>query len=177
MSKDDTPPLPDRVPAKRRQIGALLDVHIAMWLASDKLTPSERRRLGEEKARRKALVPERSVGLLVGREGVTPTQGAKLLRLLRDADPTVIHHPGVSGPLHSACRGVADVEAHRDVRSDDNALRAVVKQATHLVIGAPKENRPAQSPVWDAVRYAKHRSIAVKVVLPDGGIYNESAGT
>lgn len=175
--KDDVPPLPDRVPAKRRQVENILDLHIAMWLASDKLTPSERRRLEGEKARRKALAPERPVGLLVGREGVTPTQQAVVLDRLAASGATAIHHPGVAAPLHSACRRVAPVEVHRDVRSDHAALRVVVKQATHLVIGAPKENRPADSPVWDAVRYAKHRSTAVEVILPDGRIYTEPTGT
>lgn len=192
MSKNDIPDLPDRVPAKRRQVEQLLDVHIAKWLASDAITPSQRRRLEAEKARRKALSPERPVGLLVGREGVTPIQTGIVLEQLAAAQPTEIHHPGVAGSLHSACKKLGvPVTPVRNLRgwqmglpplqghgSDDDAMRRVVHLSTHLVIGAPKEYQPTKgSPVWDMVRHAKHRRVAVKVILPDGKIYNEDDGT
>lgn len=165
--KDDVPPLPDKVPAKRRQIEAALDVHIAVWLAGE-LTPSERRRLEAEKARRKALVPDRPVGLLVGREGVTKVQQMMVLTAISAADPTEIHHPGVAGPLHSACKRFAPVEVHRDVRSDEDAMKEVVR-SSQFVIAAPKDHTPSQdSGVWDAARYARHRRVAVQIILPNG---------
>lgn len=192
MSKTDVVDLPDRVPAKRRQVEQLLDAHIAKWLASDMITPSQRRRLEAEKARRKALSPERPVGLLVGREGVTPIQAGVVLEQLAAAQPTEIHHPGVAGSLHKACKRLGvEVVAVRDMRShylalppfaahasDEDAMRQVVHACTHLVIGAPKEYQPTKgSPVWDMVRHARHRRVAVKVILPDGTIYNEDGGT
>lgn len=184
MAKADVPPLPDRVPAKRRQLQhGTLDVHIAMWLTGDTITPSERRRLEEEKARRRALVPDMPVGLLVGREGVTKAQVAAIVAALAAAQPTEIHHPGVAGPLHSACRRLdVPVTAVRNMRShhlalppfaahasDHDAMREVVHNCK-LVIAAPKEMAEvtAKSPVWDMIRLAKHRSVAVQIVLPDG---------
>lgn len=180
--KADVPPLPDRVPAKRRQVEALLDVHIAMWLASDQITPSQRRRLDAEKARRRALTPEQPVGLLVGREGVTPVQQEHVIAAIVAAQPTQIIHPGVAGPLHSACRRVGvPVKALRNMRShhmalppfqmhgsDADAMREVVR-SSQLVVAAPKDHTPdSDSDVWDAARYARHRSIAVQIILPNG---------
>lgn len=190
MSKDDVQ-LPDHVPHKRKQVEQILDVHIAMWLASDDITPSERKRLEAEKARRKALVPDRPVGLLVGREGVTPPQQTEVLLELVHARPTEIHHPGVAAALHGACKRMGvPVHPVRSLRgwqlgqpafaahgTDEEAMRCVVLAATHLVIGAPKESQPAATPVWSMVRYAKHRGIAVKVILPDGTVYTGDGGT
>jgi hypothetical protein len=171
--KDDVPPLPAKVPAMRRQERELLDVHIALWLAGDDITPSERRRLQAEKQRRKSLVADRPVGLLVGREGVTPEQREAMIGLLAELAPTEVHHPRLAGPLHSACKRLGvPVFMHEDVRLDEGGMREVVKNSS-IIIGAPKErSRPASSSVvWDMIRYAKHRSLAVKVVLPDGGIH------
>jgi hypothetical protein len=160
--KDDLPPLPDRVPAKRRALHDVPDVHIAMWLAGE-LTGSERRRLSDEKARRKAAVPDHPVGLLVGREGITPAQQSTIVELLGSLSATEVHHPGVSSSLHQACRRVGVPVVVQD------GLREVVK-ASAVVVGAPKErSRPVtKSTVWDMILYAKHRSLVVKVVLPDG---------
>jgi hypothetical protein len=171
--KEDVPPLPARVPAKRRQLRELLDVHIALWLAGDDITPSERRRLQVEKQRRKSLVADRPVGLLVGREGVTPDQQETIVGLLAQLEPTEVHHPRLAGSLHSACKRLdVPVILHDDVRVDEGGMREVIRNSS-IVIGAPKErSRPASSSVvWDMIRYAKHRSLAVKVVLPDGGIH------
>lgn len=168
--KDDVPPLPARVPSKRRQLERLLDVHVAMWLAGDQISDAERRRLQELKAQRRATVPDRPVGLLVGREGATPPQVQAIVDILAQLHPTEIHHPGVSPALHRACRATgAPVIVHRDVRVDESGMPTVIRQSS-TVIAAPKERSPqsAKSVVWDMIRYAKHRRIAVRVVLPDG---------
>lgn len=169
--KEDIPPLPDRVPRKRRQVEGLLDVHIAMWLAGD-LATSDRKRLEAEKARRKALVPEHAVGLLVGDEGVTPQQHEKILELMAGA--TTIHHPGVQAALHSACKRTGvPVYVHRvrppnwEVSWAEAGMREVVKEC-NLVIAAPKEHTPSDAVVWTMARYARHRSVAVKIILPTG---------
>jgi hypothetical protein len=170
--KEDVPPLPARVPAKRRQLLQLLDVHIAMWLAGDDLTPAERRRLEAVKEARRQAVPDRPVGLLVGREGVTPAQQDVIVGLLSELEPTEVHHPRVSSSLHQACKRLdVPVVVHDDVRRDEGGMREVIK-ASAVVIGAPKERtRPVKkSTVWDMILYANHRRLAVKIVLPDGGI-------
>lgn len=167
--KDDVPPLPARVPSKRRQLERLLDVHVAMWLAGDQISDAERRRLEELKAQRKAAVPDRPVGLLVGREGATPAQVQAIADILAALRPTEIHHPGVSPALHRACRATGvSVIVHGAV-CDETGMPAVIKQSA-TVIAAPKERSPqsAKSVVWDMIRYAKHRRVAVRVVLPDG---------
>ena len=188
--KADVPPLPDRVPAKRRQVEQLLDVHIAMWLASDTITPSQRRRLEDEKARRKALVPDNPVGLLVSREGVSPPQMERIVEILRSAQPTAIVHSGVGQALHAACKRISTVEPTRNLRgwqmtmpafqahgADADHMKEVVRRS-NLVIAAPKNYTPSpDGGVWDAARYAKHRNIAVNVILPNGEIYNGDGGT
>lgn len=181
--KADVPELPDRVPAKRRALEQAADVHIAMWLAGDTITPSERRRLETEKERRKRLVPDRPVGLLIARQGVTPVQQEHVMRAVAAAQPTEIHHPGVAGPLHTACKRLGvPVTPVREIRthhlamppfqahgSDSDALREVVTRSTHLVVAAPTNHTPTKdNDVWDAARYARHRNIAVQIILPNG---------
>jgi hypothetical protein len=177
--KDDVPELPARVPTKRRALRELLDVHIAMWLAGSEITTAERRRLEAVKAERKQSTPDRPVGLLIGREGVTPAQQRSIVSLLSELAPTEIHHPRLASSLHSACKRLdVPVILHEDVRVDEGGMREVVKAST-VVIGAPKErSRPSEtSTVWDMMRYANHRDLAVKVVLPDGGIHTGLDGT
>jgi len=138
--KDDAP-LPDAVPHKRRQVETLLDRHIAMWLASPDITPSERRRLQAEKDRRKALTPEDRVVVLVGREGMTPQQRARMAELVAGAT--------------SVAKGC----------SPD-----VVKTADR-VVATPKETQEPvrkDTGVWAMIRYAKHRRLPVSVIMPDG---------
>lgn len=166
--KDDVGPLPARVPAKRRAVEGLADLHIAQWLGSDTLTPSERRRLAAERARRRALAPDVPIGLLVGSEGVTPAQLRGLQRLLRAMRPTEIHHPRTAGRLHQACRAL-EVPVHVH---DRDALEQVLRQSL-IVLAAPREMSQTitgTSSVWRMIRRAKHRSIAVHIVLPDGRI-------
>lgn len=155
--------LPAKVPSKRRHVEKLLDVHIATWLSSDTITDDEHRRLSDERERRRRLAPDYVVGVLVGEEGVTPSQLQALHEQLLAAAPTEIHHPRTRGRVHGLCRSFAvPVVVHRP---DD--LREVVRHC-QLVIAAPKE--PVEplhkAGVWDAIRYAKHRSIAVRVIPP-----------
>jgi hypothetical protein len=162
MSKEDVGPLPDTVPRKRRQIEALADLHIAMWLASDDLAPGDRKRLEAEKQRRKTSTPEHPVGVLIGSGGCSPAQLAALEGALAGA--TEVHHPGVASRVHTTCKGVAPVVIHRD------DLRAVVLHSKGVVALPTTTTPSAVSPVWSMVKYAKHRSLSVKVVLPDGTI-------
>ena len=67
MSKDDAP-TPVEVPHKRRQLEQALDRWLNEWLAMD-LTPSERRRITEEQARRATAHPRLAVGFSGSRAG------------------------------------------------------------------------------------------------------------
>jgi hypothetical protein len=170
--KDDIE-MPTAVPKKRRQVETLLDKWIAVWLDGEDITPSERRRLEEERQRRKDERARQGqpVGVLVGYEGATPEQVAALREALAGANAVEIHHPGVAKPVHSACRSFGvPVVVHRDVRDQDEAMREVVR-SSRLVIGVVKEmTEPHQKTdgVWGVVKYAKHRRLPVRVLLPSG---------
>lgn len=169
--KDDLPKRPDKVPTKARQLEAMPDVWIAQWLAGDTLTPAERRRLDALRASRRSRRPDVPVGLLVGAEGATAPQLEAVADELRRAGPTEIHHPGnVPGRLHAACKRIGvPVIQHRDVRNAESGMREVVR-LSGLVIAAPREmsEHATGSPVWNMIRHAKHRSVPVRIILPDG---------
>src|SRR4051794_38435133 len=135
--KEDAP-LPDRVPRKRREIEQALSLHIAMWLDGDTLTPSERRRLEDEKARRKALQPDNRIGVLVGEEGMTPEQFETFKDLLGRAQPTEIHPPGVHSRVHGYCKSVAPVTPHFETLG----ATAVIKAADRI-IATPRSIEPS----------------------------------
>jgi hypothetical protein len=171
MAKDDIPPLPAKVPTKRRLIEKLLDVHIAMWLAGNELTELERERLEFEKQLRRAKDKIKRVGLIVGIEGVTPNQLSALGFLLMKEKPTHIVHHRVPSRLHELCRRTG-AELVVFGRGDYNdRVRAVVRDVS-TVLAAPKEQREPEhkqeGSVWWAVKYARHRDTPVKIVLPNG---------
>lgn len=168
--KEDAP-TPDVIPRKRSQLKTVPDLWIATWLARDNTAPSDRRRLEELKAERRAAVPERPVGLVVGEEGMTPEQFASFKEIIESAGATEIHHPGVSSRVHMLCKSLAPVEVHYDAR-DFHAGNAEVVRASQVVIATPKGMATGgrRKTVWDHVKLAKHRSVPVKVILPDGKV-------
>lgn len=170
MSNDDIE-IPTTVPRKRRQVEAALDKWVAVWLERDDLTPSERKRLEEEKARRKQERAREGqpVGVIVGVEGATPQQVAALREALGTANAIEIHHPGVSSAVHAACRTVGVPVVVHGVRDRDEAMKEVVR-SSGLVFGVVKETTEPinKSGVWGMVRYAKHRRLPVRVFLPSG---------
>lgn len=164
--KDDLPPLPDKVPAKRRALEGLPDLHIAMWLGGDFITPSQRRRLEEEKRRRKmATHAQLVIGVLPSPSaGMTPEQRDKLQELLEALRPSEIVHPGVSSRVHTTCREEAPTGVLR------NNPREVVRRADH-VLAFPHETTvmPYATPgVWSMVGLARHRGTPTRVFLPTG---------
>jgi hypothetical protein len=172
LTKEDVPPLPDRVPTKRQQVCQLLDVHIAMWLADENLSYPERKRLEAEKRRRKEVQHERSMGLLIGPEGMTPIQQEAVERLLQQSRVTVIHHPIVSPRLHYNCKLIASVRVWREGSISDR-LKKVVLEADEM-IAAPKELREprqkVEGTVWWAIKYAKFRRKPVNIVMSTGRV-------
>ncbi len=169
MAKDDVADIPSSVPHKRGALEAVPDVWLAVWANDDKLPPSQRKRAQEERDRRKALVPDTKVGLLVGQEGVTPEQLDKLKELLASSGATEVHHPGVASKVHTACRALGvPVTPHRDVRiSDAERMKLVVKASDRIIAVPPAGTRHG---ITDGIRYAKHRSLPVVVIGLDGSI-------
>jgi hypothetical protein len=153
-----------RPPRKRRELQRALDRWIAEWLASDDLTPAQRSMLEEEREQRKRTRKreQRAVGLIMPVEGYTKPQFDRLPELLAGA--TRILHHGVPSRVHQLCRRVAPVTVHND------QPRTVVTNAD-LVIALTKETTvmPHATPgVWKLIGLAKHRSVPVRVILPDG---------
>lgn len=144
--KEDAP-TPNRIPTKRREMDAALDRWIAEWLARPNLRVGERKRLEEEKERRKQTRKAPAgvaLGILHDREGMTPAQ-RKALTAFR-----------------------AGLHVTSETNSGD--FQAVVKLAD-VVFAAPKHAREPvsnENGVWAGIRYARHRKVPVHIVLPDG---------
>lgn len=169
MRDDALPDGPGPVPRKRRQLERVLDVQLALWLAGDELTPSERRRVEAEKQRRKTAPEPLPVAVVLGHEGMTPTQREVISNLLtrgHGARPTEIHHNG-SRAVHALAK-LMKADSVRHWTEDD---RDIIK-AAEWVIAAPKEKRSPVRPrgVWATVRYARDRGLPVAVVTPDGNV-------
>lgn len=165
MSKDDVE-TPQRPPSKRRQLQSadVLDTWLAVWATDDNLTPSERRRAQDERDRRKAARRREDaiVGVIVGPEGATPAQSAYITGYLLTLPATGVCHAGVSrGIARAFPPGVAEIGAPD--------WQAVVRVAD-VILAAPKEqSEPVQKlGVWSAIRYARHRNVPVRIVLPNG---------
>lgn len=196
MKQDVIEDMPERPPRKRRQLEAVPDVWIAMWLAYGALTPSERRKLEEEKARRKAPSVRRVVGFTGTRAGLTPVQRDRVSALLAGADEgrhgdcvggdetfhglcldagiPVVLHPPEDARLRAHCRGALRVEPSKPFLERD---KDIVRESTEL-IAAPKETREPSSTrgsgTWFTVRYARKRGAPVKIIMPNGELQGES---
>lgn len=161
--KEDAPP-PAHPPRKRYQLesqGKTPDLWLAVWASDPKLSSAERERVQAERDRRKALQPDRRVGVLVDREDVTPAQLEALRQRLAGA--TEIHHPWASRRLVGMCRRVGPpVVVHKEMRD--------VVVASSIVLAAPRapEDFRNRTPAWNAIQLARHRKLAVTVVLPNG---------
>lgn len=188
--KDDVE-TPARPPAKRRQLEDALDLWLAVWLSRDDLTPSERRRVEEEKARRRsATARSATYGFTGTQAGMTPAQRAAVREIVAGA--TEAHHGdcvGADEQFHSICRGLGiPVVLHPP---DNGAKRAFCKGAiraervkpylerdrdivrvTSELVATPKEMREPTAiragGTWFTIRYAWARGSPVRVVLPDG---------
>jgi hypothetical protein len=175
VKSDVVEDMPAAPPRKRRQLEQVPDVWLAIWLDSEDLSPSDRRRCQDEKAERarRRKVAEHRVGLIVNQYGLTPDQLAKAIEALRGAGATEVHHGGVPSKLHNAARDLGVVH-HKEPgwlyseERDQEVIRSV-----DAVIACPKETTVqtyATPGVWKAIGYARHRGLPVTVISPTGDI-------
>lgn len=169
MSKDDVE-IPAEVPKKRKVLESpqTLDKWLAVWANDPNQPPSARTRAQGERDRRRRLVPDVRVGVIVGEEGMTPAQRDGVLERVMAAGPTqlVVLAPRMRH-LRMLLNAVAAGETVGLLTCEDD--QALVRESTTLV-AAPKETEKpgVVAGVWEAVRYAKHRRLPVRVVMPDG---------
>lgn len=164
MAKDDAP-CPERPPAKRRPLEQCPDVWLATWAGSKLLTPSERRRVEDERERRKATrrLSERRVGVVHDRQGVTAEQVHALGELLAAIEPSEIFHPGLQRAAHTTLRRAGK----KIIFLRDDPKGVIVNAQTAIVL---PRNAKIESEAWELARYAKHRGVALRIVLPDGSV-------
>jgi hypothetical protein len=168
MPKDEIPPLPLHPPKKRKQMYEALDIHLAMWAHNATLAPSEKRRVNEERQRRKRLRRSEKVGLLVGKEGITPEQFVRMAEVLNGEKGAMneIWHAPVSGAVHSLCKSYGvDVEVVRPPRMEQADIWKIIVKNSTKVIAFP---RGEDGPVWDLIRYTRHRNTPVTIIMPNG---------
>jgi hypothetical protein len=172
--------VPQEIPRKRRQLEQALDRWLAVWVARDDLTPSERRRVEAERDRRRHLATTRVIGFVAAPEGVTPAQLSTFCQLLRVTGPTEVVHSRLGRRAHGTLVGVCSELGvrHRlvgDVRDEMAAARELLSQVDE-VIAAPREatvQTYATPGVWSVIGLARHRSLPTRVVLPDGQLQGD----
>jgi hypothetical protein len=103
--KEDVGPPPERPPHKRRQLEQVHDQWLAVWLAGETLTPSERRRVQAEKDRRKKSLPRVIVGITATREGMTPPQRRWIQTFLEEHCTEELIEAGMVEGHHGDCIG------------------------------------------------------------------------
>lgn len=161
MGKEDVGDAPELVPKKRRQLEQAPDLWLAQWLARDSLTPSERRRVQEQKAERRSAVEAKNVGIIISREGVAPKQLDMLVTVVRDLKPTSLHHTRLPSKVHQALRmGVAHFLYERPIGN----FQEIIKASDTVVVCPNGES----GPIWEQVKYARHRRLPVRVIMPNG---------
>lgn len=177
MAKEDVGPLPEVVPKKRSQIEALPDLWIAQWLgeslATSVLTPGERKKLLAEKERRKFLKPDVILGVVCCDENATPEQLRTFREVVARIAPTeVVQHPlpgkvnhvvkSLGVPVTVVSNGAMNKQFDRDeVVRKSTVLVAIQKETT-------VQTSSSVSPVPAAIGLAKHRSMPVRIILPNG---------
>lgn len=166
--KDDVA-IPARPPHKRKQLEAALDKWLAVWAADSSLTPSEYRRVQDERDRRKQAAPEQVVGVVEGFGGATPLQVDALRALLATQHPSLIVHPLCSRKVHRICRDAEGSLSVVDGASTAGMARETARQSDVLIGLVSETSMPtAKTGLWEALRYGKDRGADVKIIWPDG---------
>lgn len=168
MAKEDLPPRPDSPPRNRRQLEALPDLWIAEWLAGDTLKPGERKKLEALKESRKHRKPDVVLGVVVASEGMTPEQFKTFQRVLPLMGATEVHHTYLPGKVY---RVIKELGVPLVIHDEHQATNGDVVKAATVLLAAPKEpdtKTYATPGVWSIIGSAKHRSLPVRIVLPDG---------
>lgn len=109
--KEDLGPAPERPPHKRRQLEKAPALWLAIWAASEALTPSERRRVQGERDRRKQTALPVIVGITATREGLTPPQRTFIREYLEEHCPPELISEGKVEGHHGDCVG-GDEQCH-----------------------------------------------------------------
>lgn len=200
--KDDIQ-VPPRPPAKRRQLELAPDVFLAVWADErhePKLTPSELRRVKEERDRRRQRKGRSEVvlGFTGTREGMTPRQRETVCELVAERREDVVeaHHGDCVGAdvgFHDICaplgitmvghpaegngemRGWCNFDTVEPPKPPLDRNKDIVR-ASSFLIAAPKEmNEPnhKRGGTWYTVRYARQRGVPYKVVMPDGRVLDD----
>lgn len=166
--KDDAP-APDRIPTKKRQLEQALDAWLHVWLAKPDITYRERKRILAEQGRRKQVRPAVRLALIAGQEGITPHQIRITRDLLERIAPTEVRTVGQVAKLERLLPDDLNVHLDYGNTADVGLARSIVRDST-VVVAYPKEPlKPDKvEGVWDAVRFAKHRNLPVRIVMPDG---------
>lgn len=167
--KEDLGPRPDRPPKSKRQLAQLPDVWIAEWLASDTIMPGDRKKLETIKEERKHRHPDVKLAILLGPEGMTPEQFRTFQRMIPSMNATEIHHTRLPGKLYR----VIKEQGVPSIMYDDfgGGIQDMIRDST-VAIAFPKETTrqpySTRRSVWSDIGYAVHRSMPVKVIMPDG---------
>lgn len=186
--KEDAP-APEQVPKKRRQLKGAPDLWLRQWLSREGLTPSERRRVQEELDERKKATPDTKVGIILGREGMTPEQVLSFSQVVNGLKGKAgeLHHTWHPfKPMHTTCvrSGIPTVVHGQGAR----LAQSEIVKLSDLVVALPKEStmpphKKDQVPplseflkinpdegVWGMIKYARHRRTPVVVIQPDGKV-------
>ena len=167
--KDDAP-APETVPTKRRHIEAAPDLWLRQWLARDDLWVRDRRRLEKEVKRRKDAKPQVNLVVVAGEEGTTPEQVRRAREELDRIQPTKVIFIGRLAKITHLFPSDSDIETDYLPVLGKAEVRNVIRDNATIVLAFPKEPLKPDKVlgVWDAVRFAKHRNLPVRIVLPDG---------
>jgi hypothetical protein len=173
MAKEDVGPRPEVVPKKRRQIEELPDLWIAEWLAGDDIAPGERKKLTAEKERRKTLRPDVVLGVVCCDENATPEQLRTLREVLARIAPTEVHQHPLPGKVNHLVRSLGvPVTVHSRAGMRNELLRYEVVRKATVLVAIQKETTvqplAAVTGVPAAIGLAKHRSMPVRIILPNG---------
>jgi hypothetical protein len=172
--KDDVE-IPAKVPPTKRKVlespSLTLDKWLAVWAADPDQPPSARKRAQDERDRRKALMPDVRVGVILGEEGMTPAQRVAVRDFVLAQSPTELHvQKGSYTHLRRLLFELSDQELVPIPPPSVQPDPSTIVRASTTLVAVPKDNEKPNvvEGVWEAVRYAKHRKVPVRVVMPDG---------